>query len=160
MIRILGIDPGSISTGFGIIEHQKNNFKYITSGCIKPLVEPIPHRLQIIFDDLSHIIKTYKPNICGIEDVFVHLNPRGSIKLGQARGVAILACVKFNLEIYEYSPRQIKQAVVGYGNAEKAQMQAMIKIMLNLSATPQADAADALGAAICVANMQNKLVLR
>jgi crossover junction endodeoxyribonuclease RuvC len=154
-LRILGIDPGSIRTGFGIIDYQANNYRYVVSGCIKSDSKDTAGKLKNIYADLMVIIQQYQPVVCGIEEVFVHLNPRGSLKLGQARGVAILACANFSLPVLEYAPRSVKQAVVGYGNADKNQMQQMILSILGLKSALQADAADALGVAICVANSRN-----
>jgi len=151
-LRILGIDPGSIRTGFGIIDYYSNKYHYVVSGCIKSESKTTCGKLKNIYSDLMVIIEKYQPKVCGIEDVFVHLNPRGALKLGQARGVAILACANFDLPVFEYSPRRIKQAVVGYGNADKNQMQQMILSILGLKNGLQVDAADAIGVAICVAN--------
>lgn len=146
---ILGIDPGSIVTGFGVINYFKNKQNYITSGCIKVGKKEISNRLSQIYMDLTRIIDEFKPDIVSIEQVFVHKNVSSALKLGQARGAAIVACANKGLEIAEYAPRQIKQAVVGYGGAEKVQVQQMVKALLNLSDVPQADAADALAVAIC-----------
>jgi crossover junction endodeoxyribonuclease RuvC len=154
-LRILGIDPGSIRTGFGIIDYSAHKYHYVVSGCIKSNSQTTAEKLKNIYADLVLIIEKYKPAVCGIEDVFVHLNPRGALKLGQARGVAVLACANFALPVLEFSPRRVKQAVVGYGNADKHQMQQMILSILGLKAVLQMDASDALGVAICAANSQN-----
>ncbi len=147
--RILGIDPGSRLTGFGIIEINKRNSKYITSGCIRIQSDAMPLRLQEIFINLNQIIEQYQPNISAIEQIFMHRNAASALKLGHARGAAIVACVQNNLPVYEYAPTKIKQAVVGKGHADKIQVQHMVKVLLSLPQTPQADAADALAVALC-----------
>ncbi|HEW98188.1 MAG: crossover junction endodeoxyribonuclease RuvC [Candidatus Parabeggiatoa sp. nov. 3] len=152
MTRILGIDPGSRITGFGIIERHRQQSVYVTSGCIRTQSKLMPQRLQEIYTGLTQIIEQYQPTISAIEQVFVHRNVASALKLGQARGVAILACVQHNLTVHEYAPTQIKQAVVGNGHAEKIQVQQMVKILLSLSKMPQVDAADGLAAALCHAH--------
>ena len=155
---ILGIDPGSRITGFGIIESQGKQFKYIASGCIRVKESSLPNRLQQIFDGLCQVIRQYNPSDAAIEQVFMSKNADSALKLGQARGVAIVAASSHALEAAEYSARQIKQAVVGYGAAEKSQVQQMVATLLKLSATPQSDAADALAVAICHSHtMQNQI---
>jgi crossover junction endodeoxyribonuclease RuvC len=150
--RILGIDPGSRITGFGIIEYQRQKSVYVTSGCIRTHSKLMPERLQEIHTGLTEIIEQYQPTISAIEQVFVHRNVASALKLGQARGVAILACVQHDLTVHEYAPTQIKQAVVGNGHADKRQVQQMVKILLSLSSLPQVDAADALAATLCHAH--------
>lgn len=154
---ILGIDPGSIIMGYGIIQQEGQKVAYIASGCIKIGNQDWPGRLRSIFQDLTQIIAQYKPQQVAIEKVFVHKNASSALKLGQARGVAMVAAACQDLSIDEYSARQVKQAVVGYGNAEKLQVQHMIKAMLNLNATPAADAADALAVALCHAHHKRKV---
>ncbi len=151
-MHILGIDPGSISMGYGIVRQEGRNLSYVTSGCIKVGKQSWPERLRYIFEDLSQIIMQYKPTQAAIEKVFVHKNAASALKLGQARGVAMVAAACKELPVAEYAAREVKQAVVGYGNAEKSQVQHMIKVMLNLNATPAEDAADALAVAICHIN--------
>lgn len=159
MALILGIDPGSRKTGFGIISVLGNTHSYVTSGVIRlPTSEALPERLKVIFDCLTEIITLHCPQQVAIEQVFMAKNPGSALKLGQARGAAIVACVNQNLEVAEYSARQIKQAVVGTGAAKKEQVQHMVKMLLNLPAIPQEDAADALGAAICHAHTQASLI--
>ena len=148
-MRILGIDPGSVVTGYGIIDHSSRQQCYVTSGCIKVGKKTISARLRQIYEDITMLIGEYAPTHVAIEKVFVHKNPASALKLGQARGVAIAAVACQELEIGEYSPREIKLAVVGYGNAAKEQVQHMTQLLLNLSARPQADAADALAVALC-----------
>jgi crossover junction endodeoxyribonuclease RuvC len=146
---ILGIDPGSRFTGFGIIKITGKEIQYLSSGVVKADQENVPQRLRTIFIGLQEIMSQYHPTELAIEQVFMHDNPASAIKLGQARGVAIAATFAHDLQVYEYSARQIKQAVVGYGNAAKSQIQAMVQRLLNLSAPPQSDAADALACALC-----------
>lgn len=149
---ILGIDPGSITTGYGIIQHVGSKSTYIASGCIKIGQQLWPDRLKQIFLDLTYIISQYAPQQVAIERVFMHKNADSALKLGQARGVAIAAVACQNISVAEYSAREVKQAVVGYGNADKNQVQQMVKAILNLTAMPAADAADALAIALCHGN--------
>lgn len=149
---ILGIDPGSVTLGYGIVRHERNTVTYVTSGCIKVGKLELPQRLRQIYEDLTHIINQHKPQLVAIERVFVHKNAASALKLGQARGVAIVAAACKELPVSEYSAREVKQAVVGYGNAAKAQVQLMVKTILNLSGLPAADAADALAIALCHGN--------
>jgi len=153
---ILGIDPGSITVGYGIIQHTKGVTSYIASGCIRIGKLELPDRLKQIFLDLTQIIGQYSPQQVAIEKVFVHKNIDSALKLGQARGVAIAAAACQNLSLAEYSAREVKQAVVGYGNADKFQVQQMVKTILNLSAIPAADAADALAVALCHGNSMKR----
>jgi crossover junction endodeoxyribonuclease RuvC len=148
-MRILGIDPGSRRTGFGVIEVQQQRLIYLSSGGINLRTTDLPSRLQEIYTGITQIIEQYQPTIAAIEQVFIHRNIAAALKLGQARGVAIVAAVQAGLDLYEYAPTQIKQAVVGHGHAEKVQVQHMVKVLLSLSAIPSTDAADALAIAIC-----------
>jgi crossover junction endodeoxyribonuclease RuvC len=152
MERILGIDPGSRITGFGIIEIQRRQAVYIGSGCIRMQSKSMPSRLAEIYTGLNQIIEQYEPTVSAIEQVFMYRNAASALKLGQARGVAIVACVQGGLLVHEYAPTQIKLAVVGKGHADKTQVQHMVKVLLSLSNTPQADAADALAVALCHAH--------
>lgn len=158
MALILGVDPGSRKTGFGIINVVGNRHDYVTSGVIRLPDEDLPERLKVIFDSLTEIIEQYCPQQVAVEQVFMAKNAGSALKLGQARGAAIVACVTQGLEIAEYSARQIKQAVVGTGAANKEQVQHMVKTLLRLPGMPQEDAADALGAAICHAHTRASLV--
>lgn len=142
-----------------MIQFAKNRYFYLTSGCIRIETLPLHERLQQIFACLSEIIISYNPAVAAIEQVFMHRNPGSALKLGQARGAAIVAAAHHGLEFAEYSARQVKQAVVGYGAAQKAQVQHMVRSLLNLSGTPQADAADALAIAMCHAQHQGFLGL-
>lgn len=159
MAIIIGVDPGSRITGFGIIESNSLKHKYIASGSIKVSNKDFPERLEQIFTGLSEIIYKYQPQYAAVEQVFMHVNANSALKLGQARGAAITALVNNNISVAEYSARQIKQAVVGFGAAGKNQVQSMVKLILNLDGELQEDAADALGAALCHANTLGKKII-
>jgi crossover junction endodeoxyribonuclease RuvC len=157
---ILGIDPGLRTTGFGVIEKQGNKLRYIASGTIKTGGEgALPPRLKVIWDGIAEVVRTYQPDCAAIEKVFVNVNPHSTLLLGQARGAAITALVGADLDVAEYSPTQIKQAVVGTGKALKEQVQDMVARLLVLPGLPGSDAADALGVAICHANSHDALAL-
>jgi crossover junction endodeoxyribonuclease RuvC len=149
---ILGIDPGSNITGFGVIEVVGNKYNYIASGSISTTKNHLSKQLREIFDGISALIGLHHPEEVAIEQVFIHANVNSALKLGQARGAAIVAVSEENIKIAEYSARQVKQAVVGYGNAEKSQVQHMVKLLLKLKDKLQPDEADALAVAICHAN--------
>ena len=146
---ILGIDPGSRITGFGVIKIVANKCHYVTSGCIKITETEVGNRLKQIFDGLSQVIASTNPDTSSIEQIFMFQNPGAAIKLGQARGVALLSLAHHGLSISEYSAKQVKKAVVGTGAATKHQVQNMVQIILDLNDKPQEDAADALAMAIC-----------
>ncbi|SET36287.1 crossover junction endodeoxyribonuclease RuvC [Thorsellia anophelis] len=148
MSIILGIDPGSRITGYGVIQEVGRSLHYIASGCIKTEVDDIPGRLKIIYAGVTQIIEQFNPDFFAIEKIFMAKNADSAFKLGQARGVAIVAAVNLNLPIFEYAARQVKQTVVGTGAADKHQVQQMVTRLLQLGSTPQADAADALAIAI------------
>lgn len=150
-MRILGIDPGYAILGYGIIDMNGNSFTPSTFGSIETEAGvPMPERLKCIYSQLMEIIAEYRPEQAAIEELFFNTNVKTAINVGQARGVAILACVNSGVSIAEYTPLQIKQALVGYGRAEKSQVQMMVKTILNLKAVPKPDdTADALAAAIC-----------
>lgn len=150
MIIILGIDPGSRITGFGVIQSDGNKHLYITSGCVQTVHGELPTRLRQIFSNIADIIRVHKPVEVAIEHVFMRNNVKSAFKLEQARGAAMAAVGE--LTVAEYSPRQIKQAVVGYGGADKIQVQHMVKSLLKLSDVPPTDAADALAVAVCHAH--------
>lgn len=158
MTRILGIDPGSRITGYGLIELQGNRSRYIDSGCIRVEGDNLPEKLRVIYESVQEIVRAHQPDEMAIECVFMHRNADSALKLGQARGAAICACVMEQLSVSEYSPREIKQAVVGTGAASKEQVQHMIRTLLSLSGTPQADAADALAVALCHSHTRQGLV--
>lgn len=148
-MRILGIDPGSRITGYGIIEVDRGKNRYVTSGCVKVEGKELPQRLQDIFAGLSEIVSIYAPEQMAIEQVFMHRNADSALKLGQARGAAICAATSHDLAVSEYAARAIKQAIVGRGGASKHQVQHMVCVLLGLERPPQADAADALAVALC-----------
>ena len=158
MAIILGIDPGSRVTGYGVIRQQGRRLLYFGSGCIRTQVDDLPSRLGKIYAGVSEIITQYQPDCFAIEQVFMAKNADSALKLGQARGVAILAAVNNNLPVFEYAARQVKQTVTGTGAAEKAQVQHMVRSILKLSAAPQADAADALAIAITHCHFNQNLV--
>lgn len=164
-IRILGIDPGSRITGFGIIDVIGREQIYVASGCIKTIKnDELAGRIGVIVEHISEIIETYQPTVAAVEQVFVNVNPASTLMLGQARGAAIAALVLRGLPVYEYTALQVKQAVVGQGKAAKEQVQHMVVQMLKLSGTPQADAADGLAIALTHAlrnqGLAAKLVVR
>ena len=150
MATILGIDPGSRKTGFGVIRTEGKAAVYVTSGIIRlPVDQPIGPRLGVLFSSLNSIIDEFHPDDLAIEQVFLARNPDAALKLGHARGAAMAACVHRGMNVYEYAARQIKLAVVGTGAASKEQVQHMVKILLKLPAAPKEDAADGLAAALC-----------
>lgn len=151
-MKILGIDPGLRTTGFGVIEQQGNKLCYIASGTIKTPDADLPARLKTILAGVGEVIATYRPDCAAIEKVFVNVNPQSTLLLGQARGAAICALVSADLGVAEYTALQVKQAVVGQGKAHKSQVQDMVQRLLQLSGLPGTDAADALGVAICHAH--------
>jgi crossover junction endodeoxyribonuclease RuvC len=150
--RILGIDPGSLKTGFGVIDYQLGKYSYVTSGIIRIASRPLPERLAVISEGISQIVEEYAPQVAAVEDVFFARDPRAALKLGQARGAAITASVIKGLGVSEYAPRLVKQSIVGTGAASKDQVQFMVKKMLSLNGELKEDAADALAVAICHAN--------
>lgn len=159
MSLILGVDPGSRKTGFGIINAVGDRHEYITSGVIRlPTDENLPRRIQTLCQSLTELIQQYCPQQVAVEEVFMAKNAGSALKLGQARGAAIAACVAQDVEVAEYTARQIKQAVVGTGAASKTQVQHMVKTLLRLPALPQEDAADGLAAAICHAHTRAGLI--
>jgi crossover junction endodeoxyribonuclease RuvC len=148
-IRVLGIDPGSQRTGFGILDVAGTRLTYVASGVIRTGQAEFAARLCEIFRCMQTIVAQYQPQEIAIEKVFMNRNPDSALKLGQARGAAICGTVDANAGVFEYATRQIKQAVVGSGSAEKAQVQLMMRSMLKLDGPVPADAADALAAAVC-----------
>ena len=152
-MRILGIDPGSRITGIGIIESDGRYSQHIYSTCIRLGNDSFPKRLGRIYKEIEAIIQEYQPQQMAIEDVFLSKNPSSALKLGQARGAAICATVMQDTPVFEYSAREIKQAVAGKGNADKTQVQQMVKILLNLQGKIQADTADGLAIALTHAHV-------
>ncbi|NKB36099.1 MAG: crossover junction endodeoxyribonuclease RuvC [Gammaproteobacteria bacterium] len=149
MTRILGIDPGSLITGYGIIDMDGNHARHVDHGIIRVKGESLPIKLRVIFEQITEVLAEFQPDEMSIEKVFMHKNADSAIKLGQARGAAITACAVQRLEIFEYTANQVKQATVGKGHAAKEQVQHMVKILLCLDKKPQADAGDALAIALC-----------
>lgn len=157
-MRILGIDPGSRLTGYGVIEKTARGYQYVASGCIRIEADYFPDRLKQIFDGVLQLMETYQPQQMAIEEVFMHKNADSALKLGQARGAAICAVQTKDVPVFEYAARQIKQALVGKGNADKLQVQHMVKILLNIQGELQIDAGDALGICLCHAHYQQTAV--
>lgn len=147
--RILGIDPGSRFTGFGLLDFENDKPVYVASGTIKSPDGSFPERLRKIFDGVNDVVLEYRPDIVSIESVFMAKNAGSALKLGHARSAALCATFEHDVEVFEYSPREIKLAVVGTGAATKEQVQHMVVSLLKLDGNPAADAADALAAAIC-----------
>lgn len=150
-MRILGIDPGYAILGYGIVEMNGNRFKVLDYGAVTTHAKmEMPDRLKVLYNSLMEIIVHHEPEVASIEELFFNTNAKTAILVGQARGVAVLACANSGLDIAEYTPLQIKQALVGYGRAEKKQVQTMVKTILNLKEVPKPDdTADALAAAVC-----------
>ncbi len=151
---ILGIDPGTCITGYGIISHSHKSQTALGYGCIRPPKKGTPaEKYKVIFESIETLIETYKPNVISVETQFVYKNVQSAMKLGMARGMALLAAARGNIPIYEYAPKKAKLAITGHGSASKEQVQKMIQLLLNLSAIPQPeDAADALALALCHAH--------
>ncbi len=150
---ILGIDPGSRITGYGLISKEGMRLSFVTCGVIRPAPKlAFADRLFEIYEGISQVIDKFSPDQMAIEDVFVAKNPRSALKLGHARGVLLLAGKSHGLPISEYTARTVKQTVAGYGQAEKAQIQQVVRVLLKLSGSPSEDAADALAVAICHAH--------
>lgn len=147
--RILGIDPGSRMTGFGVLDFAGNQASYVTSGTVKSMDGDFPSRLRQIYESISAIVDEFAPDVVAVESVFMHKNAASALKLGQARSAALCATFSLNVEVHEYAPREIKQAITGTGSASKEQIQHMIVALLNLDCAPTPDAADALAAALC-----------
>ncbi len=151
---ILGVDPGYAITGYAIIEYVGNHFKLINSGAIETEAKvPMPQRLAKIYDDITMLIHEYKPDAIAVEELFYHSNAKTVIGVAQGRGNVLTAAAKTGTDIYEYTPLQVKQAVVGYGRADKKQVQMMVKTLLNLEKIPKLDdTTDAMAIAICHAH--------
>ena len=150
-MRILGIDPGLQTTGFGVVDADGQRLSYVASGTIRTAgvaLGDLPGRLKVLFDGISEVASRYQPEAAAVEIVFVNVNPQSTLLLGQARGAALTALVNANLTVSEYTALQMKKAVVGHGRAAKNQIQEMVKRLLQLPGLPGTDAADALGLAI------------
>ena len=153
-MRILGIDPGLRRTGFGVIDVQGPNLRYVSSGTIVvPSDQPLAQRLKVILDNVREIVQTTTPTVAAMEKVFLNTNPASTLLLGQARGAAMCALADHDLQVHEYTALQIKKSVVGNGHAAKEQVQLMVQRLLALNGVPMADAADALACAICHAHV-------
>jgi crossover junction endodeoxyribonuclease RuvC len=150
--RILGLDPGLRITGFGLIDKLGSQLRYVASGTIRTQDGELPGRLRTLLDGVREVIQTYTPDQVAVEKVFVNVNPQSTLLLGQARGAVICGAVSCDLPVAEYTALQVKQAVVGYGKADKEQVQHMVQRLLALPAAPGPDAADALACAICHAH--------
>ena len=159
-IRIIGVDPGSRSTGYGIVDTDGIRLVHVASGFVRAGEGDLSGRLRRIFEELGAIIDVHTPSEFVIEKVFMHRNPSSALKLGQARGVAILAGAMRSMSVHEYSPNEVKQAVTGKGHALKEQIQYMTKVLLALRELPQTDQADALAVAICHAHMRTTVARR
>ena len=158
MTMILGIDPGSRVTGFGLINSNGNKIDHVECGCIRTSESVMQTRLKTIFNELCAVIHKHQPEEAAIEDVFMGKNAGSALKLGQARGVALAACLANDLYVSEYSARKVKQSLVGTGAATKAQVKRMVQILLCINENIAEDSADALAIAICHANTQSKLI--
>jgi crossover junction endodeoxyribonuclease RuvC len=150
-VLVLGIDPGTAITGYGLVHEQDDGLSLVECGVVTtPSSQPLPERLQTIYRGLSDVIRKFEPEEAAVEELFFSRNVRTALSVGQARGVALLALVDAGLPIYEYKPLEIKQAVAGYGGADKQQVQEMVRMLLNLERVPQPDdAADAAAVAVC-----------
>lgn len=149
MIRVLGIDPGSRVTGFGVVEGDARSARYLASGCIRASGSLLAPRLRTVFEGIETLLAEFTPDWVAVESVFVRRNVATALKLGQARGAALTAVARGNAQVAEYPPARIKHAIAGSGRASKEQVQFMVVQRLRLAAAPQADAADALAAALC-----------
>ncbi|XCC53546.1 crossover junction endodeoxyribonuclease RuvC [Polynucleobacter sp. MWH-UH19D] len=153
-MRWIGIDPGLRTTGFGVIDVEGQRLTYVASGTIESgdPAKGLPDRLGTLYQGVKEVLDTYQPESAAIEEVFLNVNPRSTLMLGQARGAVIAALVSANLPVSEFSALRVKQAIVGTGRAAKPQVQEMVKRLLRLSRAPGSDASDALGVAICAAH--------
>jgi crossover junction endodeoxyribonuclease RuvC len=150
-LRVLGLDPGIAIVGFGAIEADRGQFRSVTYGAIRTAAGlPLSERLEIIYDDLTQLLDTLQPDAVAIEELFFNTNITTGISVAHGRGILLLACRKKRIPVYEYTPLQVKQSVVGYGRAEKKQVMEMVRRMLHLSEVPKPDdAADAMAIALC-----------
>lgn len=161
-MRILGIDPGIATVGFGVLDSGKNSHKLVNCGVITtPAHTCLSSRLELLYDDMLKLLELFKPDAVSIEELFFNTNITTGIAVAHARGVILLACRKFGVQVYEYTPLQVKQAVVGYGRAEKRQVMDMVKRICQLPAPPKPDdAADAVALALCHARSSTSLLYR
>jgi crossover junction endodeoxyribonuclease RuvC len=151
---IMGLDPGTASTGYGVIHAVGNRLRALDYGVIETAAgEPLETRLETVFTEVGQLLRTHRPSATAVESLFFNTNVRTALAVGQARGVTLLACALAGCQVFEYTPQQVKRAVVGYGKADKNQVMEMVKVLLGLSVLPRPDhASDALGVAICHAN--------
>jgi len=153
MERILGIDPGTRITGYGVVAAAPGRLQFVACGTIRTNTKrSLAHRLNEIFEGINEVIQLHDPVVAAVEDVFLSSNPSSALKLGHARGAAVVAAMQNGLRVSDYSARAVKQAVAGYGQADKSQVQHMVRVLLGLSASPSTDASDALAVAICHSN--------
>jgi len=150
--RILGIDPGSRTTGFGVIDTDGRHSVRVTGGCIRVDHLPWPRRLGVLFDGIAQLVEEYRPHELAVEQLIFARDVTAALKLGQARGAVLCAGLKGDMQVHEYSPKAVKLAVVGTGSAEKAQVQHMVRLLLSLAEMPPEDEADALALALCHAH--------
>ncbi len=150
-MRVLGVDPGTATTGYAVVMEEEGRLQVVTLGVVTtPAKTPLPIRLQQIYQDLSEVVEMHRPDAAAVEELFFSRNARTAMSVGHARGVTLLALINAGLPIAEYTPMQVKQAVTGYGNADKHQVQEMVRVLLNLRDIPRPDdAADAAAVAIC-----------
>jgi crossover junction endodeoxyribonuclease RuvC len=160
MVRILGLDPGSRITGYGVVDADRQGFRYVASGCIRVGDGDMPGRLLAIHRHVAELVAAHAPDEVAIERVFMHRNPDSALKLGQARGAALCGACHAGARVYEYAPRAVKQTVTGTGGAEKNQVLHMVKALLALEGRLSADAADALAIAVCHAQHRGALRAR
>ena len=160
-MRVLGVDPGTASTGYGVVEEAGGDPRALAFGVIRTSAgQPFPRRLQAIYRGVRALAAEWRPTVASVEELFFSSNVRTAMSVGQARGAVLLALADAGLDVAEYTPMAIKQAVTGYGNADKAQMQEMVRLLLDLKEPPRPDdAADALAAAICHLNSARLAVL-
>ncbi|MEO5330590.1 MAG: crossover junction endodeoxyribonuclease RuvC [Magnetococcus sp. YQC-5] len=159
-MRVLGIDPGTTVTGWGVVESHGSGFRHVAHGCIRTSAEdPLPERLGKIFAGICETIQLHHPAAASVEEIFVSINVQSALKLGHARGCAIAALSSLGVPVFEYTALQVKQAMTGYGRAEKHQVQAMVKRILAMASTPPQDAADALAGALCHLQQKSRITL-
>jgi len=151
--RIIGIDPGSRLTGYGVIDADRGQLHFVACGVVKTTTSSsFSYRLNEIFEGINEVVQLHEPVVAAVEEVFLATNPRSALKLGHARGAAVVAVMQNGLTVFDYSARAVKQGVAGYGQADKKQVQHMVRVLLGLAGSPSSDAADALAVAICHAN--------
>ena len=150
-MRVLGVDPGTATTGYGVVEEAEGDLRALVHGIVSTKSgRPLPQRLQVIYRELSQVAREWQPDEAAVEELYFSANVRTAMSVGQARGVALLALADAGLTVAEYSPLAVKQALTGYGGADKRQMQEMVRVLLGLSEVPRPDdAADALAVAVC-----------